>query len=160
MKALGIAIVAGTAVVVLVERLINWFSRIHANKSVEKILNNPTNADPRVLENPENGTLLANGTGFKIVTRNRDVAELFWDGVEEIHAFKKDLITTDLICLAFKRSGKEGYYEIDEEMAGYYDLLQEMQNHLPGFNLNWVPDTASPAFATNHRVIWRKSQRD
>jgi hypothetical protein len=42
-------------------------------------------------------------------------------------------------------------------MAGYHDLLQTMQNYLPGFTLNWVLDTASPAFATNHKVVWKRS---
>jgi hypothetical protein len=60
--------------------------------------------------------------------------------------------------LAFKVSGKDEYYEIHEEMAGYHDLLQDMEKNLPRFNLDSLPDVTLPAFAASHKVIWRRCE--
>lgn len=128
----------------------------HARKRVEKLLKSKETANPRVLENSKYGTLVGNAAGLKIETPNRQTADLLWNEIEEIHAFKRDFGTTDRICLAFKRIGKEECCEIHEEMAGCYDLLNAMQNHLPEFNIAWVFEAAFPAFATNHQVIWKR----
>jgi hypothetical protein len=133
MYALAIAIVVAGALVFFLRWLINNFVRARANKVVAK------------------------DTGFEIVNPGGSIEELLWNEIEEIHAFKRDLITTDMICLEFKRSGKEQYYEVNEEMAGYHDLLQAMQKYLFGFNLNWIPGTTLPPFATNHQSIWKRS---
>jgi len=124
---------------------------------VENFLSNSLKGDVRALENSNYGTLVADDAGFKIVTPKGAEAELSWKDIEKIHAFKRDLLTTDLICLAFEKSGTEEWYEINEEMSGYNDLLEALQNHLSGFALVWVLDTTLPAFATNHKVIWERN---
>ncbi|HTX22102.1 MAG TPA: hypothetical protein VMD27_09650 [Candidatus Aquilonibacter sp.] len=65
-------------------------------------------------------------------------------------------ITTDLICLAFKLSG-DRFVEINEEMAGYYDLQSWLPKQFSGIQKNWIMDVASSAFKPNHRVLWKKS---
>ena len=155
MKVLGIAIVVLGALVFLYNRWIRFSLGTEADKIIEKIQKNRGKSDPRALEDPKNGALVANDVGFRIVTPRGGATDLVWNEIEEIHAFKKDLITTDMIYLAFKVFGKEGHYQMHEEMAGYYDLLQAMQNYLPEFTLEWVLDF--PPFATNPRIIWRRA---
>lgn len=154
MNAFGIAVVA-VAVAVLLGGLIDAWHRFRFHKLVKRVTANPANSDPRALEDSKYGTVVADSRGLKIKTSAGESAELPWREIAEVHAFKKDLETTDLICLAFKKCGREEYCEIHEEMAGYYDSLQAAEKYLPGFTLNWILDTAFPAFATNHKVIWK-----
>lgn len=114
--------------------------------------------DPRALENPKYGILSEDGERLR-VTKEVGSVEMLWTNVEEVHAFKRDLYTTDLICLAFKREGTNEYIEIHEEMAGYHDLLQALPGRLPGFRLDWFCDVAFAAFETNHRTIWKRSTK-
>ena len=113
--------------------------------------------DPRVLEKSEYGTLESAADCLRIVGK-KERFEISWRDVEEVHAFKRDIFTVDLICLAFKRSGKEEYLEVHEEMSGYYDMLKSLPDRLPGFSESWFPDVAFPAFETNHRVVWRREK--
>jgi len=82
---------------------------------------------------------------------------LRWVEVEEVHAYKRDLFTTDLICLAFKKVGSEEYFEIHEEWEGYHDLLNLLPIRLPQFTLQWIFAVAVPAFEANHQIIWKRS---
>ena len=113
-------------------------------------------SDPRLLENAKNGSVFGDTQGLKFRGPKGDFSELRWIDVEEVRAFKRDLLTTDLICLAFKKSGKEEHYEMNEEMVGYHDLLELIPEHLPRFNLEWLSSIALPAFAPNHQVIWKR----
>jgi len=159
MNVLGPLIVAG-----LVVTLVSWglriLNRFQSRKIVEKLLKNTEKRDPWALENAKYGSLMGDAAGFTVKTPNGQSATLSWDDVEEIYAFKRDLIATDLICLTLKKLGKEEYFEIHEEMAGYHDLLEEMQKRLPKFDLNWFCDVAFPAFETKHQVIWRRASRE
>ena len=128
-----------------------------ARRSVEKPLKSKAKHDPRALEKPEYGSVTEDTDCLRIRRGKGDSLELRWSGVEEVHAYKRDLFTTDLICLAFKRSGREEYYEIHEEMAGYHDLLEVLPSRLPGFSSEWFPAVAFPAFKTNHQIVWKRS---
>jgi len=157
MNALGIAVVAGIILVlvsVFIDRVVIPFQ---TRRSVEKILKSKTKHDPRALEDPKYGRVVGDADRLKVTRSKGDSSELRWSEVEEVHAYKRDLFTTDLICLAFKRSGKEEYYEIHEEMAGYHDLLEVLQSRLPKFSLEWIFDVAIPAFETKHQIIWKRS---
>lgn len=139
-------------VIILVERL---FTPVLTRRAVAKILKKK-GTDPRVLEKPGYGMLSDDGERLRLAKGN-DRLELPWKDVEEIRAFKRDLFSIDLICLAFKREGKDEYVEVHEEMAGYHDLLQALPTRLPGFTLAWFLDVAFPAFETNHQTIWKRT---
>jgi hypothetical protein len=80
------------------------------------------------------------------------------DEVEEIIAFKRDLITVDQNCLMFKEAGTGLGYGVHEEMAGYYDLIFEvLPKHLPGYHVEWILDPTFPAFETKPRIVWKRS---
>ncbi len=157
MNALIIAVVAGIVLLLaslFIDRVLIPF---HARRSVEKILKSKAKHDPRALEDPKYGTVIGDADWLKIRSGKGDSSELRWSDVEEVHAYKRDLFTTDLICLAFKKSGREEYYEIHEEMAGYHDLLEALPSRLPEFAVEWFFTVAFPAFETNHQIIWKRS---
>jgi hypothetical protein len=156
MNALLIAVVAGIVLLVAFAFIDRVWVPFQARKNVEKILKGRAKHDPRALEDPKYGRV-SSDADFLRITNSQGSSELRWCDVEEVHAYKLDLFATDLICLAFKKSGPEKYYEIHEEMAGYHDLLEVIPGHLPKFNLNWVLDVAFPAFEANHRTVWTRS---
>ena len=120
-------------------------------------MKNKNQPEPCVLEDPKCGSVAAGPDCLRITSGRGDSSELRWSEVEEVHAYKRDLFTTDSICVAFKKSRREEYYEIHEEMAGYHDLLEALPSHLPKFTRDWFLAVALPAFETNRQVIWKKS---
>ncbi len=157
MNALGIAVATGIGLLlvsVFIDRVLIPF---RGRRGVEKLLKSKAKHDPRALEKPEYGSVVGDTNCLRIRSGKGDSSELRWSEVEEVHAYKRDLLATDLICLAFKRSGKEEYYEIHEEMAGYHDLLRVLPSRLPEFSSEWFPAVAFPAFKTNHQIIWKRS---
>lgn len=157
MNALVIAVVVAAGVLLLSVFIDRVLIPFRARRTVEKLLKNKTQHDPRALENPKYGTVAGGVECLRITSGKGDASELPWSEVEEVHAYKRDLFTTDLICLAFKKSGKEEYYEIHEEMGGYHDLLEVLQRRLPKFTLEWIFDVAIPAFETKRQIIWKRS---
>jgi hypothetical protein len=132
--------------------LIPFFAR----RNIKNILKNKSQNKPQTLENRKNGIVEGNAN-YLSFKNDLIVFKLRWDEIEEVHAYKRDLLTTDLICLAFKKSGMDEFYEINEEMFGYHALLELLPIYLSNFNMTWFPAVAFPAFETKHQIIWKKS---
>jgi hypothetical protein len=157
MNALVIAVVVAVGVLLLSVFIDRILIPLRARRTVEKLLKSKTQHDPRALEDPKCGTVACGADCLRITSGKGDPSQLQWSEVEEVHAYKRDLFATDLICLAFKKSGTEEYYEVHEEMAGYHDLLEVLPSRLPEFRSEWFPAVAFPAFKTNHQVVWKRS---
>jgi|GEM_PF-3504000 len=119
-------------------------------------LKNNQKDNPHVLEKAERGTLTPDEIALQIKGQEEEVVTFAWTDVEEIHAFKRDLFTVDLICIEFLL-GENQAVEIHEGMVGYHDLQPWLQKKFPEIDSNWFADVAFPAFATNYKVIWKKS---
>jgi hypothetical protein len=157
MNALVIAVVVAGGVLLLSVFIDRVLIPFRARRTVEKLLKSKTQHNHRALENPKYGTVAGGVDCLRVMSVKGDSSELRWSEIEEVHAYKRDLFATDLICLAFKKSGTQEYYEVHEEMAGYHDLLEALQSRLPKFTLDWFSDVAFPAFETKHRIIWKRS---
>ncbi len=87
------------------------------------------------------------------------IAELRWDDVNEIVAFKRDLGTTDRVCFEFHLKSKHDVvYETNEEVKGFQELVKRLESIFPTFDKNWPQKVIKPAFATNRTVIFRAEQ--
>jgi hypothetical protein len=157
MSALGIAVFACVVLLLVFVFMDRVLTPWQARRTVEKILKSKNKIDPRALEDPKHGRVAGDAECLRVSDAKGSYSELRWSDVEEVHAYKRDLFTTDLICLAFKRCEKEEYFEIHEEMAGYHDLLEVLPSHLAGFTSEWFVSVAVPAFEANHQVIWKRS---
>jgi hypothetical protein len=78
---------------------------------------------------------------------------LRWSDVVEIVAYKRDLLTTDLVCVGFRCLASDDVIEIDEEMAGFDAAMAAVAFRFP-LPENWRSDVAFPAYATNMTTIW------
>jgi hypothetical protein len=89
------------------------------------------------------------------LVHGHSVSSVDWREVTRVLAFKRDLLTTDLICLRIE-AGPERSLEVNEEVPGWDALLRALQEFLPG-----VMDPkkiyallSTPAFAANETVIF------
>ena len=137
------------ALCIFIQRVLNGLQKRGEVKNIK-------NHEIHSIEDPKYGTVYEDTIHLKIAGPKGNTAAVKWDDIEEVHAFKRDLFTFDLICLSFKKAGREEYYEISEDMVGYHDLLEILPRRLRSFNMEWFLSVASPAFETNHRIIWKK----
>ena len=98
--------------------------------------------------------LTADDHGFHVDGREESY-EVRWSDIRAITTFKRDLLTTDLICLRFRISNDE-WIELHEEMTGFHEMAGLMQDHfiIPE---GWQDDVMLPPFAVNHRVLWSRT---
>lgn len=116
----------------------NWPNRLTAKLFKEK-------QPPPSLEVEEHG--------FSYVRREGKTT-VPWADVKEVFAFKRDIFVVDLICIGFRVSDVGGYWEIDEEMSGYKDVLAAITKAFPGLAPDWWDKVAFPAFQTNLVTLW------
>lgn len=81
-----------------------------------------------------------------------------WSKIKRVTAFKRDLLTTDCVCLFFA-TGDESCIELNEEMKGWLELLDSLPNCLPGCKplSEWIYRVTLPAFATNMTEIYLRT---
>lgn len=87
----------------------------------------------------------------------RDLSTIWrvaWDEIVEIGAFKRDMLTVDDLCLAFR--GSSGWLVCDEEAAGWGELNDALAVRFGVRYEDWSPLVATPAFAENWTVLWRR----
>jgi len=96
--------------------------------------------------------------GNLIYSKDAEEKNFFsFSSVLEVFAFKKDLFSYDEICVGFRISEDGTYYEIDEKMKGYDDIVKSLPNYFKGINQEWFCEVAFPAFKTNCTTIWGTS---
>jgi hypothetical protein len=76
------------------------------------------------------------------------------EGVVQVTFFKRDQLTTDLICceVVTGRPEKQTFF-FHEEMAGWEQLLAHL-SQLPGFRADWREAVVHPPFAENRTVAY------
>ena len=74
--------------------------------------------------------------------------------VNRVKFFKRDELTTDLICCEFSANGCHWTYH--EEMDEWEALVSELRA-LPGFISNWFEQVSQPAFATSEFVAYERA---
>lgn len=92
--------------------------------------------------------------GFSIIDRDGTERYVPWASVKEIVAFKLDLVTHDAIRLGFRASDDGTYWDIDEDDAGFRELVAEVERRFDLGDRNWWSKVAFPAFATNRATLW------
>jgi hypothetical protein len=96
--------------------------------------------------------------GFRLVGPDGQVWHLVrWGDIDEIIAYKRDLMSVDLICAAF--STESGALELHEEQDGWEELMRVVPDHLKGARsyAEALRDVAFPAFATNKTILYRRT---
>jgi hypothetical protein len=81
-----------------------------------------------------------------------------WSSIVAATAYKKDLITTDLVCVAFELEGG-AFVEVHEEMKGWIEFCRAMPDCLPGAARweQWFMQITTPAFEPCITQLFRRS---
>jgi hypothetical protein len=93
-----------------------------------------------------------NETGVVLLGSRMD-----WKDVVKAHAYKIDVFTTDLICVAFF-SDNDVSLEIREDMQGWQEICDLLPKFLPGCLTfkEWFPLVSQPAFAPSETEIFSR----
>jgi hypothetical protein len=73
--------------------------------------------------------------------------------IEAVTFYKRDELTTDLICCEILINGKVWFFH--EEVKGW-DLLIAHLEQLPGFRTDWYSAVAQTPFAPSKTVAYRR----
>ena len=87
------------------------------------------------------------GCTVAVIGAGRSATSLKWNEVKTIVAYKRDVYTTDLVCLGF--TTPDGTVEINEEMQGWSQLVEDLPAFVPGTPplADWWERVAKPPFA-------------
>ncbi len=73
--------------------------------------------------------------------------------IDAVIFYKRDQITTDLICCDVEIAGQ--VWTFHEETSGWSDLIEHLLS-LPGFRTNWYEAVANPPFAPSKTVAFKR----
>ena len=103
----------------------------------------------RIRQSKEPELIRLTEQGFEVVRGNASIVSIAWTEIQRIVGYKRDLMTTDVICFAFYLSdiGENSNFEINEEMKGFEELAKKLRTIFPTFDGDWWNKVAKPAFA-------------
>jgi hypothetical protein len=79
------------------------------------------------------------------------MSEINLDAITQVTFFKRDELTTDLICCAVRCDGADIIFH--EDMPGWDDLIRQLER-LPQFRTEWFAEVSQPPFATSETVAF------
>ncbi|GLV21627.1 hypothetical protein TomMM35A_14840 [Sphingobium sp. TomMM35A] len=81
------------------------------------------------------------------------IAQLPLANIDAVVFYKRDQITTDLICCDVDMAGK--IWTFHEEMKGWVDLIAHL-SALPEFRADWYEAVVHPPFCTSETVAFHR----
>ena len=73
--------------------------------------------------------------------------------IDRVTFFKRDEITTDLICCDIDVGGQTWFFH--EEAAGWDDLIRQLET-LPDFRSDWFAAVSQPPFALCETLAYER----
>lgn len=117
--------------------MLAWFCRLFGRKRSE-----PTR-------------IIIDDGGFFVSSADRSF-RVTWRSVNRVLAYKRDLLTTDEVIVAFRqRETPDHVLEVSEEWDGFRDLFEPMEREL-GVNADWYLTTIGRPFATDFQVVYER----
>jgi hypothetical protein len=109
----------------------------------------------RLRKRPVN--IRVDGDTFAIAGLDQPCQPVALDEIQEVTFYKRDELTTDLICCDVVVNTPQGSqtWFLHEELAGWNDFLKLLER-LPGFDREWFQKVAFPAFAANPTPVFKK----
>jgi hypothetical protein len=94
--------------------------------------------------------------GFDFFAKDGTVHRVDWSDIDEVVAYKQDLMTTDAVCLEVT-PGRRDVVRLDDDVAGFWILVDKLKERLPTSSQDWEKVVVKPAFEANRTVIFQKS---
>lgn len=74
--------------------------------------------------------------------------------IDRVRFYKRDEITTDLICCDVEIAGRT--WTFHEDLKGWQMLVQHLER-LPGFQADWFAVVSQPPFSTSETTAFSRS---
>jgi len=81
------------------------------------------------------------------------IDQLSHDQIRAVTFYKRDEITTDLICCEVDVAGQIWFFH--EELAGWQMLVAHLEQ-LPGFKTDWYAAVVQPTFARSETIAFTR----
>lgn len=153
-----------SAAAILTMILIVWWRINSPSRKIDRYIEQLRAGEtPDIFERTEWDHEISLGSnGFAIIPlsdSSESPISLEWDSVIQATAFKRDLFSTDRVCIAFRLTD-ESEVEVHEEMKGWTDLCDALPNHLPGAPswTDWFMQITTPAFELNPTPLFSRNQ--
>jgi hypothetical protein len=65
--------------------------------------------------------------GFDLYSGDHLKYQILWNEVDRIEVFKKDLITSDIVCMEFIVRAKNLIYPVNDEVEGFWDMVKRLR---------------------------------
>lgn len=101
----------------------------------------------------DTGIFTYTANGFTIACKD-EVYEVPWHEVDELVAYKLDLMAYDEICLDILHNGHK--HTITEETPGWHLFVEKTKSVYRGIDMYWDSKIVYPSFATNLTVLYQK----
>jgi hypothetical protein len=153
-KQIVITAVLTVVVVFLMDRAMSvylkWRLRAAGTKS--------RSGKPVSKEDPKEGRIEMSPDAVRVAHPKSGVAEVPWNAITRLVAFKRDVFIVDLICLqlTYGERGQQKCLEVHEEMLGFQNLIDALPSRFPLRDENWWYKVAFPAFVPNATTLWEK----
>lgn len=84
---------------------------------------------------------------------------VFWNEIAQIQAYKKDLLTEDLVCwdITVTKDENSQTYTVHEALDGFELLVDRVSNELVSFDKTWRDKVIQPPFSKNCTVLYQKA---
>lgn len=97
-------------------------------------------------------TIIPDGFSWDFAAKGQ--GKITWSEITYIEVFKKDLITTDIVCMNLRFQSDLWLSLNEEDVEGFIDLLKAMSAEW-GLGDQWYWDVVVPAFETRKTTISR-----
>ena len=96
--------------------------------------------------------------GFAVQTKARTLLVAGFDEIARIAIYKRDEITTDLVCFEVTLASGD-VLTLHEEMPGFDDWATSLEQ-LAGFDADWRDKVIQPPFAANEIVAYSRTPHE
>ena len=94
--------------------------------------------------------------GFDLYQAEVINSGVLWSEVDKISAFKRDLVTYDLVCIEFVIGAKDSLIEVNDDVEGFWEMVGRLKEIFPDSQQDWELSVIKPAFELCETVIYEK----
>src|SRR5262245_16284422 len=109
---------------------------------IKQLLGRNRRSDPAI-------TIDSDGFGYE--TSKGEMCRIPWNDIQEIRAYKLDLLTVDEVRFAFQMDG--WWADVSEEQPGFDRLVKQLEQRFPSV-AGWQERVIKPAFAPNETILY------
>lgn len=106
-------------------------------------------------------SLNVNREGFSILQKGEPAIRVLWSEINQILAYKRDLVTEDLVCwdITVTKNERSQTYSLHEELDGFGLLVDCISHKLTSFDKIWRQKIITPPFAENLTILYQKKEK-